>query len=429
MTSALAAGEAVSRTAGQVDSLFWFIAGVSLFFFLLVEGLLIGFAIRYRRRKGEEAAATSEARGNLLLESIWILIPSLVVLVFFIYGFIVFRDMRAPLPGAADIQVVGKQFLFEFRYPDGRSTVGELRVPVGKPVKLILSSADVIHSFFVPAFRIKQDMVPGQYTYLWLDPRKEGTFDIYCAEYCGVGHSVMRAKLFVMAAGEYAEWAAAGTAAAERTPARRGKVLAEKSGCLGCHSIDGSAKIGPTFLGIFGRKTTLADGAAVTVDEEYIRESIVDPGANLVKGYPNVMPTFKTSLTADDIGDIVAYLKTLSEEKEEEGEEEEAERSDAAGEIPSPGRGKALVEKYGCLGCHSVDGSVKVGPSFRELYGREVSLTGGGKVTADEKYIRESVYHPKKKVVEGFPDVMPGFEGTISEEDLAAVVAYIRTLR
>lgn len=432
MTNAFAAGEAVSRTAGHVDTLFWFITGVSLFFFLLVEGLLIGFAIRYRRRKGEEATATSDVRGSVLLESIWIVIPSLVVLAFFLYGFLVFREMRTPLPGAADVQVVARQFSFEFRYPDGRTEVGELRVPVGKPVKLILSSKDVIHSFFVPAFREKQDMVPGQYTYLWLDPRREGTFDIFCAEYCGVGHSLMRAKLFVMPEAEYAAWAAAGVAAAAGTPAERGKALAEKSGCLGCHSVDGTAKIGPTFLRLYGHKVPLSDGRTVTADEEYIRESIVEPGAKVVKGYPNVMPTFKTTLSADEIAEIVAYLKTLPEEKEEK--EEEAEREERKGRegkapSPSPRKGKELVEKYGCLGCHSVDGSVKVGPSFQRLFEHEVTLADGRKVTADEAYIRESVVRPKEKIVKGFPDVMPGFEGTLSEEDLAAIVAYIRTLR
>jgi len=429
MTNAFAAAEAVSRTAARVDTLFWFIAGVSLFFFLLVEGLLIGFAIRYRRRKGEEWA-TSDVKGNLLLESIWILVPSLVVLSFFIYGFIVFREMRTPLPGAADIQVVARQFFFEFRYPDGRTSVGELRVPVGKPVKLILSSEDVIHSFFIPDFRVKQDMVPGQYTYLWLDPQREGTYDILCAEYCGVGHSVMRAKMVVMPAGEYATWAASVPSAAAGTPAQRGKALVEKSGCLGCHSIDGTEKVGPSFLGIFGGKTTLSDGNTVTADEEYIRESILEPGAKVVKGYPKVMPTFQTTLSSGDVADIVAYLKTLSERKPEEKEEERVlERREGKGQAPSLTRGKELVEQYGCLGCHSVDGSVKVGPSFRGLFGHVVPLEDGRKVTADEAYIRESVYRPKEKIVKGFPDVMPGFQGTISEEDLASIVSYIRTLR
>jgi len=323
MTRAFAAAEAVSRTAGQVDTLFWFITGVSLLFFLLVEGLLIGFAIRYRRRKGEEAAATSEAKGNLLLESIWILIPSLVVLSFFVYGFIVFREMRAPLAGAEDVQVVGRQFSFEFRHPDGRTETGELHVPVGRPVKLLLSSEDVIHSFFVPAFRVKQDMVPGQYTTLWLDPAREGTYDILCAEYCGVGHSVMRATLHVMAPADYAAWEAAGRSTAAKTPAERGEELAKGKGCLGCHSIDGSVKVGPTLKGVFGRKTALSDGTTVTVNEEYLRESIVEPGTKVVKGFPNVMPTFKTSLSSAEIADLIAYLKTLGEETEPEGGEKE----------------------------------------------------------------------------------------------------------
>lgn len=431
MTNAFAAQEAVSRTAGQVDALFYFIAGVSLFFFLLVEGLLIYFAVKYRRRKGEEAAATSDVHSNVVLETIWIVIPSIVVAAFFYYGYIVFRDMHAPLPGASDVHVTARQFLFQFRYPDGRTGINELRVPVGKPVKLILSSEDVIHSFFVPAFRIKQDMVPGQYTYLWLEPEKTGTYDIYCAEYCGVGHSTMRATLVVMPEAEYAAWAAGEEEEAAVPLAERGKALVERSGCLGCHSLDGTEKIGPTFQGIYGRTVTLADGRTVTADEEYLRESLVDPGARLVKGFPNVMPTFKTTLSAEDIGAIVAYLKSLEEGEEgEEARGEKEEREEREGKAPpSPARGRELAEKYGCLGCHSTDGSAKVGPTWKALFGSEVPLADGRTVTADEAYLRESVVDPKAKIVKGFPEVMPDFRGTVSDEDLSAIVAYIRTLR
>lgn len=434
MTNAFAAQEAVSRTASQVDALFYFIAGVSLFFFLLVEGLLIYFAVKYRRRKGEEAVATSDVHSNVVLETIWIVIPSLVVVAFFYYGYVVFRDIHAPLPGATDIQVVGRQFLFQFRYPDGSAAINEVRVPVGKPVKLILSSEDVIHSFYVPAFRVKQDMVPGQYTYLWLEPQKTGTYDIYCAEYCGVGHSTMRAALVVMSGEDYAAWAAGKEEEAAVPLAERGKQLVERFGCLGCHSLDGTAKVGPTFLGLYGRRVTLEDGRELTADEEYIRESLVDPGAGIAKGFPNVMPTFRTTLSADDIGAIVAYLKSLGEAgEEEEGEEpegrEERQGRERKAPAPSPGKGKELVGKYGCLGCHSVDGSVKVGPSFKGLFGHEVVLADGRKVTADEAYLRESVVDPKAKLVKGFPDVMPGFRGIVSEEELSDIVAYIRTLR
>ncbi len=312
MTNAYATSEAASRSAVQIDAVFLFITLVSLFFFFLVEGLLIYFAIRYRRRKASEDFATSEVRGNFLLEIVWVIVPSVVVIAFFVYGYLVYQDVTRPAPGSSDIFVTARQFLFEFKHPDGRSEIGELRVPVGKPVKLIMTSRDVIHGFFLPAFRLKQDVLPGQYTYLYLQPDREGTYDIFCAEYCGVGHSTMRGKLVVMPSAEYAKWAAAGTAVqAALPPSEKGKTLLEKFGCLGCHSIDGSVKVGPSFKGLYGSRVPLADGRTVTADEGYFKESIVDPGAGIVKGFPNVMPTFKGQLSDDDITAIVAYLKTL----------------------------------------------------------------------------------------------------------------------
>jgi len=328
-----AAGAAASRTAAQVDAVFWFIAAVCLFFFLLVEGLLIGFAIRYRRRRGREEPPGPAATGHALLEAVWIAVPSLVVVAFFVYGYLVFRDLRAPRAGAQEIYVTARQFLYEFRYPDGRRGVNELRVPEGRPVKLVMTSEDVIHGFYLPAYRIKQDVLPGRYTTLYLEPDRAGTFDIFCTQYCGVGHSSMRARLVVMPPQEYARWAAAAAAEGLRPPAERGRELAERAGCLGCHSTDGSAKIGPSFRGLFGRRVTLAGGTAVTADEEYIRESILDPGAKVVEGFPNIMPTFKTILSGEEVSSIVAYLKTLDggrgkgkERKEREEREEEGER-------------------------------------------------------------------------------------------------------
>ncbi|TFG57280.1 MAG: cytochrome c oxidase subunit II, partial [Deltaproteobacteria bacterium] len=426
-------GEAASRTTGQVDALFLFIGGVSLFFFLLVEGLLIYFAIKYRKQKGAEGVETPDIRGNFLLETVWILIPSIVVASFFYYGYIVFRDIRTPSPGATDIHAVSRQWLFEFRYPDGRMSINELRVPAGSPVKLILSSDDVIHSFYIPAYRLKQDMVPGQYTTLYLHPDKAGTYDILCAEYCGVAHSTMRAELIVMEPGAYAAWRETQAAPAGRSLAEQGKALVEKSGCLGCHALEGKEKIGPNLGQGFGRKVLLADGTSVTTDEEYLRESIYDPKAKVVKGYPAVMPTFKGSLSPDDVGAIIAYLRSLSGDKEEdkkkEGEKAVEKEERGGKEAPSAQKGKALTETLGCLGCHSVDGSGRVGPSFQGLFGRQVELADGGKVTADEAYIRESIARPKAKVVKGFPDVMPDFEGKIPEEDLSAIIVYIKTLK
>ncbi|HEY7586440.1 MAG TPA: cytochrome c oxidase subunit II [Candidatus Deferrimicrobiaceae bacterium] len=322
MTNAYAAGEAASRSALQIDAVFFFITAVSLFFFFLVEGLLIYFAIRYRRKKASEDAATSDVKSHLVLEIVWVIIPSIVVLAFFAYGYVVYQDVTTAAPGSSDINVVARQFSYEFKYPDGNTTVDELRLPVGKPVKLIMTSQDVLHGFFVPDFRLKQDVVPGQYTYLYLQPDREGTYDIFCTQYCGTGHSTMRAKLVVMSPGDYAKWAqAAKTAGAARSLPEMGKELLSKSGCLGCHSIDGSVKIGPTFKGLYGRESHLEGDREVDADEEYIRESIYDPGAKIVKGFPNVMPTFKGRLSDDDIAAVIAYLKTLSDGKSEREKE------------------------------------------------------------------------------------------------------------
>lgn len=312
MTNAYAAGEAASRSAVQIDAVFLFIAAVSLFFFFLVEGLLIYFAVRYRRRKASEERAASGVAENLLLEIVWVIIPSIVVIAFFVYGYLVYQDVTTAAPGSGEINVVTQQFQFEFRYPDGRTEVGELRVPAGKPVKLIMTSRDVVHGFFLPDFRLKQDVLPGQYTYLYLQPDREGTYDIYCTQYCGTGHSTMRAKLLVMPPAEYAKWAAAGKVALTALPpTERGKSLVEKYGCLGCHSVDGTPKVGPTFKGLSARRVLLEDGRTVAADEEYIRESVYDPGAKIVKGFPGIMPTFKGRLTDDEVAAIIAYVKTL----------------------------------------------------------------------------------------------------------------------
>ena len=301
----------VSRIGGQVDSVFIFITVIGLFFFLLTQGALIYFAWRYRRKKTEEERETPYITGNSLLETLWVVIPSLLVLAIFFYGYVVFKEMRTPPPGATEIAVTGKQWLFEFRYPDGHLEVNEVRVPVGKPVKFVMTSADVIHSFFLPAFRVKEDMIPGRYTYLWVQPLKEGKYDIYCAEYCGTGHSVMRAVMVVMGVKEYDEWLGKGKEEEVKPLAERGEELLERSGCLACHSLDGTAKIGPTLKGLYGKKIVFADGTSTTADDNYIRESILDPNAGVVKGFQPVMPTFKGVLKDEDITAIIVYIKTL----------------------------------------------------------------------------------------------------------------------
>ena len=307
-------GVETALASGDVDALFIFILAICAFFFILTQGLLIYFALRYRRKKGEQPAPTPYITGSTVLEAVWIVVPSLLLIAIFGYGFAVFVKMRTPLPGAAEVHVTASQFVWNFQYPDGRRSVNELRLAVGKPVKLIMTSTDVIHGLFIPDFRQKMDLLPGRYTFLWLLPKKTGTFDIYCAEYCGTGHSIMRATLIVMPQAEYQAWVQAETQklqAGTQSIAGKGKSLFESSGCLGCHSIDGTPKVGPTLKGIFGRTVQLADGKTVRADEEYLRESLVDPNAKIVKGFQPIMPTFKMTLKDDDLAAVIAYMKTL----------------------------------------------------------------------------------------------------------------------
>jgi len=301
----------VSHIAGQVDAVFIFITVVGLFFFLLTHGCLIYFALRYRRKKKEEEEETPYITGNIMLETVWIVIPSLLILAIFYYGYVVFMEIRTPPSGVPEIAVTAKQWLYQFKYPDGRQEINQVRVPVGKPVKFVMTSQDVLHGFFLPSFRVMQDILPGRYTYLWVQPLKEGTYDIYCTQYCGTGHSVMRAKLVVMGAKEYQEWLAGEKKEKAEPLSEKGEELMEKSGCLACHSLDGTVKVGPTLKGLYGNKVPLSDGTSVIADENYIRESILDPNAKIVKGFPPVMPTFKGILKDDDITAIIANLKTL----------------------------------------------------------------------------------------------------------------------
>ena len=301
---------AASWEAGKVDAVFLLITVIGGFFFLLTQGLLIGFAVRYRRRSPDRDNETPDITGNHLLEFLWVLIPSIVVVAIFYYGWRVYTDLRMPRPGATEVYVTGKQWMWEVKYPDGRTAINEIRVPRGKPVKFILTATDVIHGFYLPDYRVKIDAIPGRLTTLWVTPEKAGTYVIFCTVYCGDGHSSMNAQLIVMDPDGYAEWARGGGGEDEPLPAR-GERLVNKAGCLNCHAVSGKEKIGPNLQGLYGSKIPLADGKTVAGDEEYLRESLEDPGAKIVKGYPNVMPTYKTSMRPEEIRAVVEYLKTL----------------------------------------------------------------------------------------------------------------------
>jgi cytochrome c oxidase subunit 2 len=301
----------VSRIAGEIDNVFIFILLLGVFFFLVTQGSLIYFALKYRRKRTDAERETPYITGSHLLEAVWIVIPSICLLTIFLYGLVVFKNIRTPPGDAMEINVTARQWLYQFKYPDGRTEVNEVRVPVGKPVKFTMTSADVIHGFYLPAFRVKQDILPGSYTYLWVQPQKEGEYEIFCTQYCGTGHSTMRAELVVMNGKDYQKWLAGAKTEKAEPLWKKGEEVVEHSGCLSCHTTDGTAKIGPTFKGLYGRKVTLSDGSTVTADDNYIRESILDPNAKIVKGFPPIMPTFKGTLKDEAIAAVIAYMKTL----------------------------------------------------------------------------------------------------------------------
>jgi len=304
--------EEAGRLAREVDDVFLFILLVALFFFIITQGALIYFAVRYRRKSQGEEADTPYITGNRALEIVWVVIPSILLLAIFAYGYVVFRDIRTPPSGATEINVTARQWLFAFNYPDGRSEINQVHLQVGKAVKFIMTSSDVIHGFYLPEFRLKQDILPGSYNYLWVQPDRPGRFDIFCTQYCGTGHSTMRAVMIVMNEQEYREWAAGKEEKGEAEPLwEKGKELAEKSGCMACHSADGSPKIGPTWKGLFGSQVIFTDGTSAKADEQYLKDYIITPNIKVIKGFQPVMPSFKGMLKDDDITAIISYIKTL----------------------------------------------------------------------------------------------------------------------
>jgi len=292
-----------SNSAHTVDSAFSYILAIEVALLVLVTSVMVLFVIKYNRKK---KGIPANIEGNMLLEITWTVIPTLIVLVMFYIGWKSFSAIRSVPKEEMTINVSGRQWSWRFSYENGKQS-DTLNVPLGKPVKLLLSSEDVIHSFYVPAFRIKEDCVPKTKTYMTFTAEREGSYDIFCTEYCGLGHSGMISKVEVMPPGAFDKWYAA--SAAKKTDVQ--ELLAGK-GCLGCHTIDGTAKIGPTFKGLYGRKVTVVTAGRerdITADEDYIARSIRKPNEDIVKGYPSIMP--KLGLSDEEIEEIIEYMKAL----------------------------------------------------------------------------------------------------------------------
>jgi len=301
-----------STMAPEVDAAFNLILYVAIFFFILVVSLSAFFVIKYRRK--EKPGLTSGKDRNFKLEIVWTVIPSIFLLIFFIMGFRTYLKMNIVPKDALEIKVTAQRWMWTFDYPQGANSINELVVPENTPIKVLLSSTDVIHSFYVPDFRLKMDVLPNRYTIAWFEAKEPGEHNLECAEYCGKGHSQMLGKIRVLSKEGYAAWLEkAGTANASIPLEQYGAEIYKTKACYMCHTIDGSGSVGPTFKGIYGHEATLSDGRKIAVDENYIRESILDPRAKIVLGYQPVMPTYQGRLKDREIDALIAYLKSLKE--------------------------------------------------------------------------------------------------------------------
>ena len=297
---------AASAHAVRVD---WLIAAFTALMVLLTAPvfiLIVAFSIKYRR--GSPADRTARPAGNVVLETSWAVIPFLLTLAFFAYAALLYLDLGRPPADSMVIDVVAKQWMWKFEHPGGQREINDLHVPAGRDVRLTMTSQDVIHSFFVPALRIKQDVLPGRYTSLWFNADRPGVYDLRCSQFCGMDHSRMVGRITVLPPGEYAAWL--GRAGTAGDLASQGKALFDNLGCSGCHEAQSTVRA-PSLVGLFGRPTPLSDKRVVVADDQYIRDSILDPNRDVAAGYQPQMPTYAGQVSEDELLKLVAYVKSL----------------------------------------------------------------------------------------------------------------------
>jgi len=298
--------EQASTISTEVDHLLYFLLAVSVFFTLVIFAAIAYFAVRYRRKS--ETELPQHQHTGWTLEIVWSVIPFGLTMVMFMWGAQIFFKESRPPDDAMQIYAVGKQWMWKLQHVEGPREINELHIPVGRPVKLLMTSEDVIHSFYVPAFRTKQDVVPGRYTTTWFNATKPGKYHLFCAEYCGTNHSGMIGWVYAMTPQDYQQWL---SGAPTGTLTEAGAKLFEDLACVNCHKEDGSGRC-PSLKGLFGQTVLLTGGATVEANEAYIRESILDPAAKVVDGYQPLMPTFRGQVTEEGVVELIEYIKSLA---------------------------------------------------------------------------------------------------------------------
>jgi len=295
-----------STVAVEMDLLYAFIVAVCAFFTVLVAALVVYFTVKYRRRNPDDVGA--DIHGSLSLELTWTFIPFVLSLVMFAWGASLFFRLATPPANAMELFVVGKQWMWKVQHPEGVREINEMHVPIGRPVRITLGSEDVLHDYSIPAFRVKMDAVPGKLTTLWFEATVPGRYHIFCAEYCGTKHSGMIGEVIAMQPQDYEVWLAGGRSTG--TAAQNGERLFSDLACITCHKADSTGR-GPSLLGVFGSQVELTDGRKVTADENYLRESVMNSQAKIVKGYQGIMPAFQGMVSEENLMQLIAYIRTL----------------------------------------------------------------------------------------------------------------------
>jgi cytochrome c oxidase subunit 2 len=415
--------------------------------FIAINFFIAFAVISFRHKTGRKAKYEPE---NKKLE-LWLTIGTSVgIIAMLAPGLVVYADFVNVPEDALEVEVVGQQWSWSFRFPGrdgklGKSAVEHISIdnpfgvdpldeagqddhlvfanrvslPIDKPIKVLLRSKDVLHDFYVPQFRVKMDMVPGTVSYLWFTATVLGEFEILCAEFCGLGHFNMRGKVDVLSAQDFEQWLNEQPTFAVSLQknqseqlsvvAQNGKEVAQTKGCLACHNFTDSA-IGPTWQNLYGKTQTMVDGSQVLVNDDYLTEAILKPTAKVVKGFAPIMPVLP--LSDLEVKALIAFIK------------EKGQQQDSA--VEKTLKGAELVQAKGCLACHSQDGSKMLGPSWKGLFGQRRTLNSGQTIVVDEAYLRESIFQPNAKIVAGYPAVMP--PPMLSQEEAQAIVELIKTL-
>lgn len=441
---------------GSIDTTLFITLIISGIFFIAITVFMAVAIMRYRHKEGARAHYQPESKK---LEFWLIVVTSIGIAAMLAPGLVVYNEFIRVPKEAYELEVVAQQWQWTYRFPGqdgklGRSDIkfvdainplgidpkdpagqddiliknNEIRLPLNRPVKVLLRSKDVLHDFYIPQIRSKMDMVPGMVSYFWFTPTKTGKYEVLCAEFCGVGHYNMRGQMIVEEQGAFDQWLSgqptfAQTLVSTAKPGQdsvleKGRQLVEQYGCSACHSQDGSTRLGPTWKGLYGRTEQFADGSSALVDEAYLKESILKPQARLVQGYPPVMVAY--TLNDDELTAVVTLIKSLGGAQQEPSASEKLDRGDDLAT-----QGQRLSESLGCLACHSVDGSKGVGPSWQGLYDSTVTLADGSSIKVDEDYLKDSILNPGARIVKGYAAVMPAF--TPTDQELNALIALIKS--